>query len=343
MPVLGVVLGLGLLAQTVWWAQATGIGRGADIALALALGTLCLAWGWHMLRRALYPLVVESFRLQEMAIGWEAGRAISAPSHAGTDTTLEEIERLRRALYERLEDSQRLRKQAEEASDYKTGFLKSVQHELRTPLNSILGFTEVLLSGIEGPLTMGQRENLVVIQRTGKRLHELFDEVIELAAMAAGQLELRRDAVDVGALLEQLGEMLEEERGNKPVHIQVELADGLPPVTGDAVRLTRLLKGIANQALAVLGGPLLVLEALPAGDAVQLWVRDPARTLAREDVESLLGPQPTAVRRKGLDEGSRLRIAVWRQLAMLFGGRLELRSDDRGTAFMIELPAWTEP
>jgi signal transduction histidine kinase len=278
-----------------------------------------------------------------MAIGWEAHRALSSASLLGTDRTLHEVERLRRDLFGRLEESSRLRKRAEEASDYKTGFLKSVQHELRTPLNSILGFAEVLLSGIEGPLTTGQRENLGVVRRTGKRLQDLFDEVVELAATAAGQLELRHAAVDIGAVLEQLGEALEEERGDRPVHIRVELAEGLPRVAGDEERLKRFVKGIANQTLAVLSGPLLVLAAAAHGGRVRVSVRDPGRKLARDEIESLLGQEPTPVRRKGLDEGSRLRIALWRQLAELFGGRLELTSDEHGTELGLELPAWSEP
>jgi signal transduction histidine kinase len=342
--VLAVLVGLGLLAQTLlflWLARTVHI---TALLAALSFGLLGLGVTWRMVRRAMRPLVIESWRLQEIAIGWEAERALSSPSLVGSDRTLDEIEQLRRELFDRLKESHRLRKRAEEASDYKTGFLKSLQHELRTPLNSILGFAEVLLSGIEGPLSTGQRENLVVISRTGRRLQDLFDEVIELAAMAAGQVELRHDAIDVGAALEEVAEALEEERGDRPVHIRVDLSDALPHVAGDEERLKRLLKGIASQSLSVLNGQLLVLGAAQGSEhCVRLSVRDPLRKLAPEDIESLLGPGPTPVRRKGLDEGSRLRIAIWRQLAALFGGRLDLRSDDAGTEFVIELPAWRQP
>jgi signal transduction histidine kinase len=342
-PVLATVLGSGLAVQGAMWVWSSGVERVLAMASAACVGVLCLGLGWRVLRRALFPLVFEAFRLQEMAIGWEAERALSSPPLATKDRTLQAIEQLRRKLFDRLQDSHQLRKRAEGATSYKTGFLKSVQHELRTPLNSILGFAEVLLSGIEGPLTAGQRENLVVIARTGRRLQELFDEVIELAATAAGQVELKREAVDVTAALEQVSEALEEARGDKPVHIRLELDDGLPLVACDLERLKRLLQGIASQALSVLHGQLLVLSAVKVENGVRLAVRDPARKLAREDLEGLLGPAPTPVRRKGLDEGSRLRIAIWRQLTELFGGCFRLESDESGTAFVLELPAWSAP
>ncbi len=336
------LLALALVVQAVLWVESSGLGPWLGVVVALGLGLLCFGLGLRLLKRALLPLSFEAFRLQEMAIGWEAGRALSSPPVHTRDRTLIEIEHMRRRLFEGLHESRRLRKQAEEASRYKTGFLKSVQHELRTPLNAVLGFTEVLLSGLEGPLTAGQRENLVVIGRTGKRLQDLFDEVIELAATAAGQLELRREPLDVATALEQVGEALEEARGDKPVHIRLDLGDDLPLVLGDDERLTRLLHGIASQALSVLQGQLLVLSAHAFGEQVQVAVCDPARKLAPEEVEGLLGSEPTGLRRKGLDEGSRLRLAIWRQLAELFGGTLVLRSDQGGTAFVLELPAWSE-
>ena len=72
-------------------------------------------------------------------------------------------------------------------------------------------------------------------------------------------------------------------------------------------------------------------------------MRDPARRISNVELAELVGEQPTAVRRKGLDEGTRLRIAIWRQLAALHGGEFSLQSDAHGTQFALELPSWSEP
>jgi signal transduction histidine kinase len=339
-PALLVVVTIGLLVQAAVWMSWSGLPAARALPIALGVSGLCAFAAFHVLRRALRALAQSAARLQESAIGWDAARAVRMPSLAASDPSLREIEKLREVLLARFEQEQQLRTQVDDASAFKTGFLRSVRHELRTPLNAVLGFSEVLLSGMEGPLTAGQRENLQVIAQTGRRLSDLFDEVIELAAMAAGQLELRADAVDVQALLESVGEALEQERGTRAVHIRLEVPELPLTIAGDGERLQRLLRGVASQALAVLHGEELVLSSEPAGEAVRLCVRDSARKLTDAERESLLGSEPSGQRRKGLDESSRLRLAIWQKLAASFGGKAELHSDASGTRVVLELPAW---
>jgi signal transduction histidine kinase len=337
-PRLTRVLAVGILAQVAVWALTVQPERAGSWVFAVLPAVACFGLGVRMLRGALSPLVVEAFRLQETAIGWEPGRARSVPAGVAGEPALDAVGRLRRRLLERLQESRRLRVRAEQASEYKTGFLRSVQHELRTPLNAILGFADVLLSGIEGPLTAGQRENLAVIRQTGKRLEELFDEVVDLAAMAAGQVPIEPAVVDVAPLLERVAEALETARGDRPVHVRVDVAQSLPLVHCDAARVQRLLLGVGSQALSMLQGPLLVVSATAASSVVRLCVRDPTRTLTAEELGSLLGTERSVLRRKGLDEASRQRFAIWRQHAELLGGGLTLSSDERGTAYLLELP-----
>jgi signal transduction histidine kinase len=330
-PALLTILALGLALQAAIWSSLAAAGAHGRWVLALGASIACFGAGFHVVRRALLSMALEAERLQELAIGWDTSDALSAPSLARYDSSLREIEGLRTQLVARLEEEQRLRKQVEDGSAFKTGFLRSVRHELRTPLNAVLGFSEVLLSGMEGPLTAGQRENLLVIERTGRRLSALFDEVIEIAAMVAGQLELRHDAVDATAVLERVGEAAEEDRGPRPVHIRIDAPETALVIEGDGVRIERLLRGIATHALSVLHGELLILSARAGADRIELCVRDPGRKLTREDLELLTGSEPTAMRRKGLDESSRLRIVIWRQLAGVLGGQFELHSGQDGT------------
>jgi signal transduction histidine kinase len=340
LPALVAVIAAGIsleLGVWVWIAH----GR-LDIALpALVIGAAIAVMAGVGLRQMLGALAHSARRVR-------APVGAAAASHpwlqgTGSDPVLRDVERLQRTLGTQLDDSERLRKQAEEASVYKTEFLRSVRHELRTPLNSILGFSEVLLSDLEGPLTAGQRENLSVIARTGQRLQDLFDEVLELSAVAAGQLELKLQSVDVAALLERVGETLEEQRAGRPVHIRVFSAEALLPAAADPYRVRQLLEGIAGHALSVAQGPLLELTAsADSADRVRVCVRDPARQITTLELAELTGLHPTTVRRKGLDEGTRLRIAIWRQLAALHGGAFSLQSDAEGTRFALDLPCWSE-
>ena len=337
LPGLAGLIATGLVIQVAAWVWIARPGWAiglAALAIALAAGVVTAVG----LQRMLAALAYSARRVRAPAdaepAAWQGSEG---------DPALRDVERLQRTLGTQLHDSERLRKQAEEASVYKTEFLRSVRHELRTPLNSILGFTEVLLSDLEGPLTAGQRENLSVIARTGQRLQDLFDEVLELSAVAAGQLELKLQSVDVAALLERVGETLEEQRAGRPVHIRVAAADALSPAAADPYRMRQLLEGIAGHALSVAQGPLLELTA-SAGSAnhVRVCVCDPARQITTHEVAELTGTLPTSVRRKGLDEGTRLRIAIWRQLAALHGGEFSLQSDADGTRFAVDLPNWSE-
>jgi signal transduction histidine kinase len=308
------------------------------IGLCVLLALACLGLSAHLVRAALWPLVLEAERTQELAVGGE--NALPSVGTLAEDAALRKGQDFRRALAVRTKERSRLNVQADDATRYKAEFLRSVRHELRTPLNSILGFSDVLLSGIEGPLTHDQRESLLVVQRTGKRLRDLFDEVLDLAASPA-RPDTRQQAVELGPLLEQAREALEEDRGLRAVHVRLEIADGLPPVAADEQRLRRLLRGLAGHAFAVSQGALLELGARVAGERVQITVRDPERRLSQDERASLVGPDVAPTRRKGLDEGSRLRLAIFRELAELDGARLEVVSGEDGTAFVLELPVWS--
>ena len=351
-PRLAAVLVAGLAVQSLLWLRAQPLDDRPSFltlliyAAALGLTAFCLGFASVQLRRALHPLQAHAAHLRALAAAQapEKVRKSKPPPLAALDPALRDVVQLRKRLLAGLERSQQLLAQAEQATAYKTNFLRSVRHELRTPLNAVLGFTEVLLSGIEGPLTSSQRENLAVIGRTGKRLQDLFDEVIELAAVAAGQFELQQDAVEANGLLEQVCEALEEERGDRPVHIRVDVQDGTPVASGDPFRLKQMLRGMASHALSVCTGHMLVLAAEPSAAGLRLCVRDPARVLASAELDVLLARQPIGSRRKGLDESSRLRIVIWQQLAELYGGRFNVVSDEQGgTSYALELPAWRQP
>jgi signal transduction histidine kinase len=111
-------------------------------------------------------------------------------------------------------------------------------------------------------------------------------------------------------------------------------------VAGDAQRLRQLLRGMASHALSVSTGELLVLSARAREDQILLSISDPARRLSEADVSQLFARESAVSRRKGLDESSRLRIAIWQELAALYGGKLSMHSDGTGTEFTLTLPTW---
>jgi len=144
-------------------------------------------------------------------------------------------------------------------------------------------------------------------------------------------------------VLDDAHEALEELRGAKAVHLRVEHDADLRPVLIDAAHLQKLWLGIAASALSLCQGAQLELSAQRDGDGVRLCVRDPERRLDEAELRALLGKDRSRLRRKGLDESHRLRIALWREHAELLGARFELASDERGTSFALRLPGSAAP
>jgi signal transduction histidine kinase len=214
-----------------------------------------------------------------------------------------------------------------------------VRHELRTPLNAVLGLSEALLGDVDGPLTEGQRENLSVIAGTARRLSDLFDDVLELSTDAPTDRFRTREAVDLGAVLDELSEALERSRGARLVHFRVVAQQDLSPALANPHRLQRLIGSVGRYALSVCAGELLELRARTRGAThTCVDVVDPARTLSADELRVLTSTETSPLRRRGLDESARLRLSMFRQLAEREGGVFELESNRSGTRMSLVLP-----
>jgi signal transduction histidine kinase len=330
-----------LALQVVLWALLAhgALLRGLAPAIAVALAAFLLTrWA---LGRTVGALRVLADRVGAIASedSWQA--PLAAGELAEVREVASELEALRARIADSLARDQRLREEAAQASHYKSTFLKALSHELRTPLNAILGFSEVLLSQLEGPLSDDQRENLSMIQRSGKQLEALFDQVIELATMASGDVDLELEDLQPSELLEQIAEQAAPSASDRLVHLRVDVADGLPPLRADRERLFRVLFGLVAHAISVTTGAEVVVGAHLRGARVALSVLDPSRRTSGIEVEALLDASRELPRRKGVDEGTRLLLAISTELAELHGGSLLVEADGEqgaGTAFVLELP-----
>jgi signal transduction histidine kinase len=253
----------------------------------------------------------------------------------------------------KLEAHRELRARAKEASTYKASFLRSIRHELRTPLNSILGFADVLLGGLEGPLSEDQRESLTMIRRSAARLSQLFEEVIELTLLASDQSPRKHGELDLVELVDSVAEALEAVRGDRPVHIRRaqatpdSLLERVPGSSqrkhvlyGDADRLHKLLLALASHALEHSTGHVLVLGSQIENEHEVVYVRDPARVLAADELAALQGAQGASrTRRKGLGEDARLLVRLCDRVAEEHGGFARIESNpEEGTRFGLWLP-----
>jgi signal transduction histidine kinase/CheY-like chemotaxis protein len=161
-------------------------------------------------------------------------------SHAAT---------LEQRVRERTAELEATNAQLAEASRAKSAFLANMSHELRTPLHAILGFTEVLLDGEFGDLTSSQREFLSEILDSGRHLVALIDDVLDLAKVEAGKVELRFESFDLAGAIASARDSLQMLAAHKRLQITVDMAAALPPLVADPARIKQVLYNLLSNAI----------------------------------------------------------------------------------------------
>jgi len=225
----------------------------------------------------------------------------------------------------------------------KSEFLTSMSHELRTPLNSIIGFADVLLQGIDGELNDIAMNDIQLIHNSGKHLLALINDILDLAKIESGKMELVRDAVDIkevtNAVLATSGSLVKD----KPVQIIVDVPEMLPPVYADKLRLNQILLNlVSNSAKFTHEGTITIRAAIDNNkpDTMIISVVDtgigiPANKL-NTIFERFRQADSGTTRKYG---GTGLGLPICRQLVEMHGGSLNVRSEEgRGSEFYFSMP-----
>jgi len=258
-------------------------------------------------------------------------------------------------LYRSVEDASRELAvkiaELERANRLKTQFLANMSHELRTPLNSVIGFSEILLAAGGASLTADQRDGLETIARNGRHLLHLVNDVLDLAKVDAGRMELRLAPVDVHRLVHDvLGEIeaLVKAKGHR-VHVQ--LGEQPLPIVADVTRARQVLFNLLSNAVKFTppAGEITVQAELraepehgtdPARNVVRLAVSDTGIGIAADDLPQLF-TEFTQIDGSYARpyEGTGLGLALCRRLMTLHGGRIGAESvKGTGSTFWVEFP-----
>jgi len=218
---------------------------------------------------------------------------------------------------------------ADEARRLKSQFLANMSHDLRSPLNSILGFSELLLRGLEGEISAGQRVVLAAVHATGLNLLRLLTEILDTAKVESGKMELHRQSTPPTEILTQAQQ--EARRGRGPTitdKLAVELQAGLGPIYVDPLRMTQAITHFLNYGLDAADGgrvTLHVSEGEQADNRVILidLIHEGALT-ADDEARVFDGFRRLA----GVKGGLNLALPLAKRIVELHGGAVEL-SDDR--------------
>jgi signal transduction histidine kinase len=232
------------------------------------------------------------------------------------------------------------RERAEEEDRTETEFLTELSHELRTPLNAILGFAEVLLDEIDGPLTDSQREDVETIRSSGEHLSALVDDVLDMAALHSGHVALELDVVDVGRVLAEVGKLLEGQRRDKPVALRLEIPSDLPSIQADEKRVRQILMNLGSNAMKFTDEGHVVLRAEADEAGVHVAVEDTGPGIPPGERDSIFleftQVSGSVIRRA---QGSGLGLAIVKRLTELHGGRIWLDTvTGEGSTFHVHLP-----
>jgi PAS domain S-box-containing protein len=231
---------------------------------------------------------------------------------------------------------------AEAANVAKSQFLANMSHELRTPLNAILGFSEVLENGIAGPLQSRQVEYVGLIRQSGEHLLHLINEILDLARIDAGKLDLHEEVIEPSKLVDGAIALVKHRAGAGLLKLAVDVEEGMPPLTADRTRLTEILLNLLSNAIKFteLGGAINVRVRRTEEGGAAFVVRDNGGGMTEAEVETALerfGQVDGGLARR--HEGSGLGLPLARKLAELHGGSLTLQSEKgRGTTATVVLP-----
>jgi signal transduction histidine kinase len=245
--------------------------------------------------------------------------------NADLDRKVDELAQANMALYE----SNRL----------KSDFLATMSHELRTPLNSILGFSEVLGSG--DSLSEKQQRWVGNIRTSGQRLLNLINDILDLAKIEAGKMQVRVEDFNLQAVCEGLLNMFRPLAEKKNIDLRAQFDPALPTLRQDLTKLQQILQNLLSNAVKFTpeGGRVL-LTAEPDGRHVVLTVSDTGVGIAPEEQELVF----QKFRQSGNPltrehAGTGLGLSIVRELCKLLGGEITLHSElGRGSTFTVRLP-----
>jgi signal transduction histidine kinase len=251
---------------------------------------------------------------------------------------------------EQLETVERLR----ELDNMKSAFLANMSHELRTPLNSILGFTQVILEGLDGPLTDLMIADLELIEKNGNHLLNLINDVLDMAKIEAGRLSLSPEPLNLYELFDDVIVTNSPMARDKGLHMNLDADYDVDwTVMADHVRMRQILINLIGNSLKFTesGGITVELEKLWAQseeehDRIQARIRDTGIGIPPESLEAIFEAfsqvDSSTTRKAG---GTGLGLPISRRLVELHGGRLWAESKGiagEGSTLYLELPVGSD-
>lgn len=310
---------------------------------ALLLLALSVSVGWALARDVHGDVLFVRDRILGMAQGSERPKLEVIPVRtidqvglltASFNTLLQRFAAAERAYRHDLS-------QAKDFDQDRAAFLRALSHELRTPLNAILGFTDVLLDEIDGPLSEDVRENLTVVRTSGEHLRALIDDILALSALESGEFRLSREQLDLYSVASDVVTEARVAAKQKGIELHLELVgeEGSTVAYADRRRMRQVLGNVMANAVKFTNQGSVTVSLEKRGASVELRVADTGPGIAEEQLEAIFEEFQQTESSRALRSGTGLGLSITRRLVQLHGGSVRAESEvGRGSTFIIHLP-----
>jgi signal transduction histidine kinase len=241
----------------------------------------------------------------------------------------------RRAL-----ELQRTAEQLRETDRFRAQFLANMSHELRTPLNSIIGFSRVLLKGIDGPLTDLQKTDLEAIYNNGQGLLNLINDVLDMSKIEAGQMELVVEGVDLNKLVQSVVSASSVLVKDKPIEFRTVIEPELPLVHVDSTRIRQVITNLLSNAVKFTEEGSITLRVWQQEGSVYISVTDTGIGVPEDKIpllfEQFRQVDSSSTRRA---QGTGLGLPISRHFVQMHGGEVFVESQEGvGSTFTFYVP-----
>ncbi|MBI4611448.1 MAG: GAF domain-containing protein [Candidatus Rokubacteria bacterium] len=253
-------------------------------------------------------------------------------------------EELEAKVKARTQELQEANLRLEVASRHKSQFLANMSHELRTPLNAILGYTELILDSIYGAVPEKIRDVMVRVDKSGRHLLGLINDVLDLSKIEAGQLTVAPADYSLKDIIQTVVTAVEALAAEKKLALKVSIAPDLPRGRGDERRITQVLLNLVGNAIKFTEAGGVHIEVSLADGAFLVSVADTGPGIAPADQEKIFEEfhqvDSSSTRPKG---GTGLGLAIAKRIIEIHGGRIWVESElGKGSTFRFTLPVRVE-
>ena len=261
-------------------------------------------------------------------------------------TQTEELQQTSEELQEQNEGLEVQSRQVEEANRLKSEFLSNMSHELRTPLNSVMALSRVLMIQAKDKLSKEEINYLEIIERNGKQLLSLINDILDLSRIEAGRMDIKPKLFSISSTIETIMERLEPMGEEKGIDLNQEIQDNLPQIESDEQKVHKILQNVLGNAVKFTEKGHVTVSARSDADKFYIKVADTGIGMSNEDLSYIFDEfrqiDGTSARPY---EGTGLGLAIAYKTAKILGGDLSVKSvPGKGSIFILTLPLkWPGP